>query len=151
MKCGDTMKPLFLVASMLIVLSGAIGGQAQTLAVKKQLVNKFVSLGQLTQADVKECGGISKTLSIKNIDLNKDRKFEFIVSVACPLEMSEGFFVMRKTSNGIDIIYKGGSREFLTPLKTYTNGWRNLRSLSYSAGSGESGFVTLRWNGSEYK
>lgn len=147
------MKTLFILVSALVVLffSGQLHAHAQTLEVKKQLVNKFVSMGPLTQADIKECGGISKILSIKNIDLNKDRSPEFIVSFACPLELSEGTYVMRKTANGIDIIYEGGSREFLTPLKTYTNGWRNIRSLSYSAGSGESGSVILHWNGSEYK
>ncbi|HEY6802931.1 MAG TPA: hypothetical protein VI306_05060 [Pyrinomonadaceae bacterium] len=146
------MKTLFILASIMVLfLSDAVTSQAQTLAVKKQLVDKFVSTGLLTQANVNKCGGVSKILSIKNIDLNKDRKPEFIATFACPLELSEPTYVMRKTANGIDIIYEGGYREFLTPLKTYTNGWRNLRSFSYSAGSGESGSVTLRYNGSEYK
>jgi len=147
------MKTLFIPMSALVALflSGASLGYSQSLAVKKQLVDKFVSEGPLTQANVKKCGGVNKVLAIENIDLNKDRSPEFLVNIACPIRFSEATYVMWKAPNGISIIYVGGAREFLTPLKTYTKGWRNLRSLSYSAGSGESGSVTLRWNGIEYK
>lgn len=142
------MKTFFISATAIValLLSGAIAGKGQTLAVKEQLVEKL----QLTEEDVRECGGVSKVLSIKSIDLNRDRSPEFIVNILCPLELSEGIYVLRKTAGGVDILYEGGAREFLTPLKTYTNGWRNIRSFAYSAGSGESGSVILRWSGDCY-
>ncbi|MFY9557440.1 MAG: hypothetical protein WAV20_19115 [Blastocatellia bacterium] len=128
----------------------AITTQAQTLVVKKQIVDRLIAMERLTQAEVKECGGVNKIIySLQNIDLNKDGKPEFIADFNCAGNFE--FWVCRKTANGIDIIYEGGEREGITPLKTYTNGWRNLRSTSWSAGTGESGSVTLRWNGREYK
>lgn len=139
-------KRLLLIVILFAV--GAITSQAQTRALKKQIVNKLIAEGLTTQQDVNECGGFSKIVDITNADLNKDHKPEFIVGFTCHLA---AIYVMRKTANGIDIIYHGSQREDITPLKTYTNGWRNLRLDMYSAGTGDSGSKTLRWNGSVYK
>lgn len=75
-----------LLLTRLFLVVGAITIQAQTLAVKKQIVNKLIAMGRLTQAEVKECGGVNKAIYVlKNIDLNKDGKSEFIAYVSCEL------------------------------------------------------------------
>jgi hypothetical protein len=139
-----------LLLTVLFLVVGAIASQAQTLAVKKQIVDKLIAMGGLTQAEVKECGGVNKIIySLQNIDLNKDGKPEFIASFSCG--GLQEFGVFRKTANDVEEIFEGAERQFIKALKTYTNGWRNLRLSSYSAGTGESGSQILRWNGSEYK
>jgi hypothetical protein len=139
-----------LLLTVLFLVVGAITSQAQTLAGKKQIVNKLIAMGRLTQAEVKECGGVNKIIySLQNIDLNKDGKPEFIASFSCG--GLQGFGVFRKTANDVDKIFEGAQREDIKVLKTYTNGWRNLRLDFYSAGTGGSGSEILRWNGTCYQ
>lgn len=146
------MKTLFNLTSVGVVLflSGAIAGQAQTLVVKKQIVNKLLAMGRLTQADVKECGGAAKVISVvQNIDLNKDGKPEFIATFSCA---GINFGVFRKTAEDVQEIFEGYQNQDIKPMKTYTNGWRNLRLFEWSAGpSGGSGSEILRWNGICYQ
>ena len=140
-------RQLLLIAVLLVV--GAITSQAQTLAVKKQIVDKLIAEDQLTQAKVKERGGINKIITVKSIDLNKDGKPEFIVDCAC--EFMEAIYVFRKTANDVEVIFEGSQRQIITPLKIYTKGWRNLRLTSYRSVDGATSSETLRWSGSEYK
>lgn len=147
------MKIIFIPATLFVLFTLCFGvvSHAQTAVDKNDIVEMFLSTGVLTRSEVDECGGNSKILDIKSIDLNKDRMPEFIGNISCPVEYGEATYVMRRTATGIDIIYAGGAREFLTPLKTYTKGWRNIRSSYYSSGSGGSDSMILRWNGNEYK
>lgn len=138
-----------LLFAVVVFAVGAISSQAQTLAVKKQIVNKLIAEDQLTQAKVKERGGVNKIITVKSLDLNKDGKPEYIVDCAC--ENMEAVYVFRKNGNDMQIIYWGTQREIITPLKSYTNGWRNLRSTVYRSVDGATSSETLRWNGSEYK
>ncbi len=145
------MKTFFILVSVLVVLFIAAPNKvnAQTLAVKKQFVSKLITMGRLTKAEVKECGGANKAIGyLEGIDLNKDGKPEFIADLTCQME---AIYVLRKTAGGVDIIFEGSQRMDIKPLKTYTKGWRNLRLSAYSAGTGESSSEILRWNGSEYK
>ena len=146
-----TLIVLLFIASLSVVAQKRKGGRtltkdnAQTLAIKKQIVNTL-----LTKASVKECGGANKIVYVlEKIDLNKDGKPEFIAYLNCN---GLGFYVLRKTATGVEVVFDCGGceRESVTPLKTYTKGWRNLRFDSHSAGTGEGGSEVLRWNGSEY-
>lgn len=144
-----TNKILFVLASVMIVifLSASITSQAQTRTLKEQIVGKM----DLTKAKIKECGGVNKIVYVlEKIDLNKDGKPEFIAYLNCA---GLGFYVLRKTATDVEVIFDcfACERESIKPLKTYTKGWRNLRLDSYSAGTGDSGYEILRWNGSEYK
>ena len=142
------MKTLvLLIGTILILCITNATAQKVSLQIRKQIGN-FVAAGSLTQKEVKECGGASKIVDVTSVDLNKDGKPEYIVGLTCILV---AIYVLRKTANGFEIIYEGGEREFITPMKSYTKGWRNLRSLSYSAGSGGQSSEILRWNGTEYK
>lgn len=120
-----------------------------TLAVKKQIVNKLIAEGQLTQQKVKERGGINKIIDVKSVDLNKDGKSDFIVSCSC--ELMEAIYVSRKTANDVENNFEGSQRQIITPLNSYTKGWRNLRLTSYRSINGATSSETLRWNGTEYK
>lgn len=140
-------KQLLLV--MLFLAVGAITSQAQTRALQKEIVNKLIAEGEISQQKVKERGGFDKIVGITNVDLNKDSKPEFIVVCGC--EVSQMIYLMRKTANEIKIIFKGYQRQYITPLKTYTKGWRNLRLTSYRSVDGATYSETLRWNGFEYK
>jgi hypothetical protein len=137
---------LFLVT---IVVVGALTGQAQTLAVKKQIINKLIAKEQLTQKKVNEHGGIKKTISVQSIDLNRDGKPEYIVGCNC--ETMYAIYVFRKTTDDVEIIFEGSQRQEIKAINTYTKGWRNLQLTSYSAGTGDVDYQTLRWNGTEYK
>lgn len=142
------MKTFLILVSVMVVIFIAEPNKviAQNLAVKKQIVSKL----DLTKAEIKECGGVNKIVhALENVDLNKDRKPEIIAYFNCSPFV--GFFVLLKKTDDVEILYEGGEREGITALKTYTKGWRNLRSDMWSAGSGESGSVILRWNGSKYK
>jgi hypothetical protein len=88
-------------------------------------------------------------IEIKNVDLNRDGKPEFIVSCFCSL--GQQTFVFRRTANGLEVIFDGGPRTGIMPLKSYTNGWRNLRYVMVNSISGEALNQTLRFNGTEYK
>lgn len=142
------MRKLLILATITLTV-GTISGQAQTLAVKTQIVNKLIAEDQLTQAKVRERGGVNKIITVKSLDLNKDGKPEYIVDCAC--ENMEAVYVLRKSGNSLQIIYWGTQREIVTPLKSYTNGWLNLRSTVYQSVDGSTSTETLRWNGSEYK
>ncbi len=63
----------------------------------------------------------------------------------------EAIYVFRKTANDVEVIFEGSQRQIITPLKTYTKGWRNLRLTSYRSVDGATSSETLRWNGTEYK
>ena len=135
-------KQLLLV--MILLAFGAIGNQAQTSALKEQIVDK-IGMPGLSKTEIKECGGVNKIVyALKNVDLNKDGKPEFIAYFLCSPHF--GFFVLRKTDNDIEVIFEGAERQDISALKTPTKGWLNLRLSSYSAGTGGSGAETLRWN-----
>ena len=130
----------FLLASLL--LSGSISINAQNRSLKEQIVSKI----NVSKAEVAECGGVNKIVNlIKKTDLNKDGKPELIAYFTCSPYV--GFFVLRTTTDDVEILYEGGERSDVVALTSYTKGWRNLRLNMYSAGSGESDSVVLRWNG----
>lgn len=138
-----------LLLAVLFLAVGTITIQAQTRALKKEIVNKLISDGEMSQQWVKEQDSFDNIVNITNVDLNKDGKPEFIVDCIC--EISQMIYVMRKTANKTEIIFKGGQRQYITPLKSYTKGWRNLRLTSYRSIDGATSSETLRWNGAEYK
>ncbi|HEX8773128.1 MAG TPA: hypothetical protein VF735_05945 [Pyrinomonadaceae bacterium] len=139
------LKQMFLVTS--IFVCGGVSTQAQTAAVKKQILNRIIQLGEVTREEVNERGGVSKILNIQSIDLNRDGKPEYIVVCDCSLGGTP--FVFRKTSKGVKDLFVGEVRSTVTLSKGYTKGWRNLE---YEAGNSP-GYQSqpLRFNGSQYK
>ncbi len=144
---GDNLmlKQIFLFT--FIFVCGGVSTQAQTVAVKKQILNRIIQLGEITREEVKERGGVSKILNIQSVDLNRDGKPEYIVVCDCSLGGTP--FVFRKTTKGVKDLFVGEVRSTVTPSKGYTKGWRNLE---YEAGNSP-GYQSqpLRFNGSRYK
>jgi hypothetical protein len=81
--------------------------------------------------------------------LDNDGRPEFIAFFSCA--GLEGFGVFRNTARDVQLLFEGAQRQDIGALNSYTNGWRDLRLDSYSAGTGESGSQTLRWNGRCYQ
>src|SRR5712692_9691178 len=106
-----------------VLSCGSMTMHAQSLTLKRQIVDKLISEGQLTQAKVQELGGTDKVIDVKNVDLNRDGNPEFFVDCVC--QVSDAVYVLRKTANQMQIIFWGGQRQMITPLQTYTNGWRD--------------------------
>jgi hypothetical protein len=139
------LKQMFLVT--FIFVCGGVSTQAQTAAVKKQILNRIIQSGEVTREEVKERGGVSKILNIQSVDLNRDGKPEYIVVCDCSLGGTP--FVFRKTTKGVKDLFVGEVRSTVTLSKGYTKGWRNLE---YEAGNSP-GYQSqpLRFNGSRYK
>jgi hypothetical protein len=139
------LKQIFLVT--FIFVCGGVSTQAQTAAVKKQILYRIIQLGEVTRDEVKERGGVSKILNIQSVDLNRDGKSEYIVICDCSLGGTP--FIFRKTTKGVKDLFVGQVRSTVTLSKGYTKGWRNLE---YEAGNSP-GYQSqlLRFNGSRYK
>jgi hypothetical protein len=139
------LKRIFLIT--FIFVCGGVSARAQTAAVKKQILNRIMQLGEITREEVKERGGVSNILNIQSVDLNLDGKPEYIVVCDCSLGGTP--FVFRKTSKGVKDLFVGEARSTVTPSKGYTKGWRNLE---YEAGNSP-GYQSqpLRFNGSRYE
>ena len=144
---GDDLmlKRIFLVTFILVC--GGASTQAQTAAVKRQILNSIMQLGEVTREEVKERGGVGKVLNIQSVDLNRDGKPEYIVVCDCSLGATP--FVFRRTAKGVKDIFAGEVRSTVTLSKGYTKGWRNLE---YEAGNSP-GYQSqpLRFNGSRYE
>ncbi|HJR09342.1 MAG TPA: hypothetical protein VJ842_18930 [Pyrinomonadaceae bacterium] len=130
-----------------IFVCGGVATQAQTAAVRKQILNKIIQFGEITREEVKERGGVSNILTIQSVDLNRDGKPEYIVVCDCSLGATP--FVFRKTAKGVKDLFVGEVRSTVTLSKGYTKGWRNLE---YEAGNSP-GYQSqpLRFNRNRYE
>lgn len=130
-----------------IFVCGGVSTRAQTAAVKKQILNSIIQLGEMTREEVEERGGVGNILSIQSVDLNRDGKPEYIVVCDCSLGATP--LVFRKTTKGVKDLFVGEVRSTVTLAKGYTRGWRNLE---YEAGNSP-GYQSqpLRFNGSRYE
>lgn len=130
-----------------ISMCAVVSTQAQSAAVKKQILNRIIQFGGITREEVKERGGVNRILSIQSVDLNRDGKPEYMVICDCSLGGTP--FVFRQTKKGVKDIFVGVVRETVTLSKGYTKGWRNLEyEEPYSPGYQAQ---PLRFNGSRYK
>lgn len=141
-------RQLLLIAVFFVV--GAITSQAQTLAVKKQILNQIIDLGEITEQKVKQAGGVSKVLEIQSVDLNRDSKPEFIVRCGW-CSSTDPAWVFRQVGSGVELLYDAGARSLITPLKTSTKGWRNLRVETAQSATGEVASGVIRFNGRTYQ
>ncbi|HEY9282448.1 MAG TPA: hypothetical protein VIP46_03245 [Pyrinomonadaceae bacterium] len=139
------MKRILLVTFILVW--GGVSTQAQTAAVKKQILNRIIQLGEITRAEVEERGGVGRVLNIQGVDLNRDGRPEYIVVCDCSLGGTP--FVFRGTAGGVKDLFVGEVRSTVTLSRGYTRGWRNLE---YEAGNSP-GYRSrpLRFNGSRYE
>lgn len=129
-----------------IVVCGGVSTHAQTAAVKQQILNRIIQLGEITREEVKERGGAGNVLNIQSVDLNRDGRSDYIVVCDCSLGATP--FVFRQTAKGVKDLFVGEVRSTVTLSKGYTKGWRNLE---YEAGNSP-GYQSqpLRFNGSRY-
>ena len=139
------LKQIFLI--IFIFVCGGVATQAQTAAVKKQILNKIIQFGDITREEATERGGAGKILYIQSVDLNRDGKPEYLVVCDCSLGPTP--FVFRKTARGVKVLFASEVRSTVTLSKGYTRGWRNLE---YEEGNSP-GYQSqpLRFNGSRYK
>ena len=85
----------------------------------------------------------------KKVDLNKDGKFEYIVTSY--VDPYQTVFVFQVTSSEAKVLFIGDQRSDVTPLKTRTNGWLNLRYQTAQSATGEIYTETLKFDGEKYK
>ena len=130
-----------------IFVCGGVSTRAQTVAVKNQILNRIIQLGEITREEVKERGEAGKILNVQSVDLNRDGKPEYIVVCDCSLGGTP--FVFRRTTKGVEDLFVGEVRSTVTLSRGYTKGWRNLE---YEAGNSP-GYQSrpLRFNGSRYE
>ena len=128
-----------ILLSTFIFVCGGASTQAQTAAVKKQILNRIIQLGEITREEVKERGGVSNVLNVQSADLNRDGKPEYLV--ACDCSLGGAPFVFRETAKGVKDLFVGEVRSTVTLSKGYTRGWRNLE---YEAGDSP-GYQSQLW------
>jgi hypothetical protein len=135
-----------LLVTFIFVCRG-VSTQAQSAAVKSQILNRIIQLGEVTREEVKERGGVSKIIKIQSVDLNRDGEPDYVVVCDCSLGGTP--FVFRKTTKGVKDLFVGEVRSTVTLSEGYTRGWRNLE---YEAGNSP-GYQSqpLRFDGSRYK
>jgi len=107
---NNRLKQIFLIT--FIFVCGGVSIQAQTAAVKKQILNRIIQFGEITPEEVKERGGVGKVLNIQSVDLNRDGKPEYIVVCECSLGATP--FVFRNTTRELKIYL---SARFAQPLR----------------------------------
>lgn len=124
---------------------------AQSTQVKSELANVMLSNGDVTQACVREQGGISKAITITGLYLNADKQPEYIVSgdgSCCVGARRCMTWIYEKRGNRYRQIF-GDLQGDIQVLKSRTKGYRDLRSTVYS---GNESFSQLhRWNGTQYQ
>ena len=95
----------------------------------------------------------ARTMSVRKVDLNGDGRPDYIVEVSggfCGTLANCPHWVYRKGRGGFERIgYDGRSRE-LTPRKTSTRGYRDLRAEAGSTAS-EDVIVGYKYDGREYR
>jgi hypothetical protein len=144
---GENLMLKQILLATFIFVCGGVSTQAQSAAVKKQILNRLIQFGEITREEVKERGGVNNILNIQSVDLNRDGKPEYMVDCDCSLGGTP--FVFRKMAKGVRDLFVGEVRSIVTLAKGYTKGWRNL---AYEAGNSP-GYQArpLRFNGSRYK
>jgi hypothetical protein len=94
-----------------------------------------------------------RTMTVRKVDLNGDGRPDYIVEVSggfCGTLANCPHWVYRKGRGGFERIgYDGRSRE-LTPQKTSTRGYRDLRAEAGSTAS-EDVIVDYKYDGREYR
>lgn len=98
----------------------------------------------------------AQTMDVKKVDLNGDGQPEYIAEVGgeggifCGALANCPRWIYRRTRGGFERIgYDDGSRR-LTPRKTSTRGYRDLRALAGSTAI-EDAIVIYKYDGSEYR
>ena len=144
---------------LLILLFAAHGlAQARTSKVPSGLVNQLIR----DNSSVSECirkyrGGKSELLTyltLRTVDLNKDGQVEYIVQGDDNVEEClrgnrvSSVWLYRKTKNGFELMLSGGND--FTPLKTYTNGYRDLKE-PIGGGAFELYTTIYKFDGNSYQ
>lgn len=144
------MKTILLFIAIFSFTAFTIHGQS--LAVKKQMLEAIIKNGNNTDEEIRTARkeGANEMITLRrSVDLNKDGKPEYIV--VSYVNNFEAVWAFQITSNGAKVLYIGDQRSDITPLKTRTNGWLNLRYQTAQSATGEIYTEILKFNGQKYK
>ena len=143
------MKTILFVIAIFSFRGFAVHGQ--TLAVKKQMLGAIIQSGASAE-DARNARkeGADKMIALRRkVDLNKDGKMEYIVTSY--VDPYQTVFVFQTTSSEAKVLFIGDQRSDVTPLKTRTNGWLNLRYQIAQSATGKIYTETLKFDGQKYK
>lgn len=119
---------LFVLASVFIVrpqTSRREPHEQVSAEVREQIVQQLTRNGDLTAECLREAG---PTINIRAVDLNSDRKPEFIVKLLVSCGAGDGYaWIFRKMSTGLELLLSaGGPRTQISPMGSFTNGYRDI-------------------------
>lgn len=145
-----TVYPLLLLLAM-----HGISAQTRKQASAKEqadVVQQLIRDQELTSNCVKEEGGSSEVVAVELVDLNSDRVSELLVSGQKGCACGGRFcfqWLYRKTTAGYEMLLSAGPVEEVTPLRTVTKGYRDLRVIASAAG-GSAAVLTYKFDGQHY-
>ena len=121
--------------------------------IQNEIIQQLTRDGEITTECVREAGGPRKALGISLVDLNRDGRPEFIVDLLISCGAGDGYkWIFRKTSSGLELLLKaGGPRTRILPLRSYTNGYRDIAEDALHSLSGASVRTIYKFDGKRYR
>jgi len=145
---------LLLVVIALSATTGVAQSRQRVSAQKeKEIVQQLIRDREITAKCVQEAGGAQKTVYVNSVDLNRDGKPEFIVDLHTSCGAGNGYkWIYRRTTTGYEqLLSAGGPRTEIAPLKSYTNGYRDVVEAAFASVSGDSVRTIYRFDGKRYR
>jgi len=133
---------------------GTIPSQPRQVLVTQQLVEQMMRDDAIDRECVELANGrFDELFSASAIDLNRDGRPELnLIGTGCACRGARRcmWWIYRQTANGYEQILDGVPAEDITPLRTSTNGNRDLR-VSMWAGANDMVAIIYRFDGSRYR
>lgn len=128
--------------------------QPHQVSVTQQLVEQMMRDNAVDRECVESANGrLGDLFSVSAIDLNRDGRPELnLIGTGCACRGMRRcmWWIYRQTTNGYEQLLDGVPAEDISPLRTSTNGYRDIR-VSMWAGANDMVSIAHRFDGSRYR